>query len=114
MAEATLTPQTWKAKARQSRVVALKSLGGAKVILRPISAARAGELDVADGKKRLAAIVAETAFAGEVEGDTVLSFAAPIWKAADFEADDFPAEVLQELFEVVIDFYQFGGDAPKN
>lgn len=116
MAEQTITPDTWKAKTRQSRVVEVKSLGGAKVILRPISAARVGELEVGDDpRKRLAAIVAETAVAGEVEGEQVVSVAGPIWKLADFESEDFPAEVLRELLEIVIQFYGYdAGDEPKN
>ena len=115
MAEQTLTPETWRAKARQARVVSLATLGGAKIILRPISALRASQMNVENGtdqRRRIAAMVAETALAGEVEGDKVVSAGSPIWTLADFDREDFPADVLTELINVVADYYN--GDPAKN
>ena len=102
----TITADTWKAKRKQPKVVTLASLDGAKIILRPMSALRRTELEKlhaeADGGKFGAALIADTAVSGDVDGDTVLSLGGPIWKAEDFDGEDFPAATLDALTVAVV------------
>jgi hypothetical protein len=112
----TLTAETWRSKRRRPKVVALRSLEGAKVILRPMSAFRRTEIDKASGednRKLFAELIAETVVAGEIEGDEITAVGSPIWKAEDFFGEDFPAEVLIELTELIGSYF-VPDDAGKN
>jgi hypothetical protein len=81
-----------------------------------MSAFRRTEIDKASGednRKLFAELIAETVVAGEIEGDEITAVGSPIWKAEDFFGEDFPAEVLIELTELIGSYF-VPDDAGKN
>ena len=115
MTEKTLSPDTWRAKLKKPKVVSLASLGGAKVILRPLSALRKLELEkLSDNDSVLSRVIADTVVSGEIEGDDVLSQNGPIWKPEEIVSEEFPADALNELTGHVIDYLGLRSDQSKN
>jgi len=115
MTEKTLSPDTWRAKLKKPKVVSLASLGGAKVILRPLSALRKLELEkLSDNDSVLSRVIADTVVSGEIEGDDVLSQNGPIWKPEEIVSEEFPADALNELAGHVIDYLGLRSDQSKN
>ena len=115
MTEKTLSPDTWRAKLKKPKVVSLASLGGAKVILRPLSALRKLELEkLSDNDSVLSRVIADTVVSGEIEGDDVLSQNGPIWKPEEIVSEEFPADALNELTGHVIDYLGLRSDPAKN
>ena len=114
MSEKTLSADTWRAKRKQSKVVALASLGDAKVILRPMSALRKLALEkISEDSGFLASLVADTVVSGEVDGDTIVSQGDPIWTSSEIVSEEFPADALVEITSIVLDYLELRAD-PKN
>ena len=100
-----LNADNWRAKRQRPAVLALASLGGARVILRPMSALRKLELEkVSDNKDLFVALLADTACTGEADGDAVVSVGNPIWKPEEIVSDEFPGDALDELADGVLKY----------
>jgi hypothetical protein len=107
--ERTLTPETWRQRRRQPEVATLATLGGAKIVLKPMSALARLNIDKEypdeDGNtKRLAALIARTAVTGEIDGDAITNIGDSIWTVDELLSDEFPNDALNELSGKVIAF----------
>ena len=117
MAEQTLTADNWRARKKKPKVVSLRTLGDAKVILRPLSAFQRMTLEKSlaeetSSDRLFAAVVAESFVSGEIDGETVVNLGPPIWKAEELIGDDFPGDTLKELSDALNDY--LGEGSRKN
>jgi hypothetical protein len=105
-----LSAASWRAKLRQPAVVSLASLDGAQVIVRPLSSLAKLRMEEAQSQTLvLADLIAESCRTGVVENDKVVEVGPPVWKAEEVISDEFPAALLHELSNVVLNFHGLGG-----
>lgn len=120
-----LSRSNWKADTaawrKQPRAVRLASLGGAVVILRPLSALRQTQLYKesegveGSGLTYGALLMAAVACEGEAtESLDVVSVGDPIWTAAELLGDEFGHEAYRELSDKVAEFLKPAEDPAKN
>lgn len=116
-----LTKESIQAARKKPKVVELASLGGAKVILRPMTAGRRLAIEKripedkgADYANTLGLeVVADTVVCGKLDDNgEIVAVGNPVWTVA--EANDLEADLTDELIAVVGKYLMPEDDPAKN